>query len=50
MYQSVSSLSECITVYLQDEILIVLLHPHLNIVFWATTHGVVGAYDSQNEV
>jgi hypothetical protein len=50
MYQSVSSLSECITFYLQDAISVVLLHPHLNIVFWATKHGLVGAYDFEEEV
>ena len=50
MYQSISSLSECITFYLQDEISLVLLHPHLNIVFWATKHGLVRVYDFQKEV
>jgi hypothetical protein len=50
MYQNVSSLSECITFYLQDAIRVVLLHPHLNIVFWATQNGVVGAYDFQEKV
>ena len=49
MHGSVSSLKECVTFYLQDEILSVLLHPHLNILFWATHHGVIGAYDFQNE-
>ena len=50
MYQSASCLGECITFYLQDKVSCVLLHPHQNIVFWATKHGVIGAYDFQNEV
>jgi hypothetical protein len=50
MYQSVSSLSECIIFYLQDKISVVLPHPHLNIIFWATEHGIFGAYDFEKEV
>ena len=50
MYQSVSSLIECLTFHFQEEIAGVLLHPHLNIVFWATDHGAIGAYNFQNEV
>lgn len=33
----------------EDEISILLLHPRLNIVFWGTVHGVVGAYDFDME-
>jgi len=33
----------------EDAISIVLLHPHLNIVFWVTKHGLVGAYDFEKE-
>ena len=50
MYQSASSLGECIIMYVQEEITNVLLHPHLNIVFWATNYGVVGSYEFHNEV
>ena len=43
---------KCIKVYfnLQEEIVVFLLHPHLNIVFGGTKHGVFRAYDFQNEV
>jgi len=50
MYQSVSSLSECIILYLQNQIGVVLLHPDLDIIFWSTNCGVVGAYDYQIKV
>ena len=50
MYQSASCLGECIILYVQVEITDVLLHPHQNIVFWATKHGVIGAYNFQKEV
>ncbi len=50
MSKSDSSLIECITFYFQEEIDGVLLHPNLNIVFWATNLGTIGAYDFHKEV